>query len=1231
MSGARLLRSFLLLVELGSVAACGGQSSPGAVTTASPPGAPTGVTAIAGNGQATVSWTAPTSVGSSPITGYVVTVSPGDLTAGASPTQSSAVVVGLMNGKTYTFTVHATNDAGSGPESARSNAVQPAMPAPPGAPRNVAAVAGDARATVTWDTPVSPGSGPITGYTVTASPGPLTMKVGASTTSAVVVGTLNGTGYTFTVHATNAAGDGPESLPSNRVTPAAPVPPGAPTSVTATAGDAWAAVTWTAPASQGSSAITGYVVTSSPGGLTVTAGADATGTVVTGLTNGTTFTFTVHATNAAGSGPESSASNAVTPLAPAPPGAPLGVLAYAGNAQALVMWTAPAAGSGAITGYTVTSSPGGLTTAAGPAATSAVVTGLTNGTPYTFSVRATNAVGDGPSSSPSNVVIPFMPVPPGAPQGVSAVGGNGKATVTWTAPADPGNSPISSYTVTASPGGVSVLAAASATSVDVTGLTNGTTYTFTVHATSGAGAGPESSPSNAVTCEAPPACSAGAGPPLGYGWCSAGKLFCSSNNACCPPGLPYHCASLSYCYATQAAATAACGATCDVCGSCGRAGLACCSSGALCGPGLTCTSGTCSGVVPGAPQNIAATAGDMKATVFWTAPASAGSAGITSFTVTSSPGGLTAKASATATSAAVKGLSNGTAYTFTVHATSGAGDGPESVASNAVTCATGPSCAAGGAVIPPGYAGAPAGQLLCTIDSSTWKWCSNANPYYCVGNNWCYPTAAGASAACGAACLACDTCGAEGQACCPSGSQCVPGFACVDGNCTSAAPTCGDLGQACCATGPACGTGLLCAGGTCGGATAFTGRLLFEQVVPDSATKPTGWLATPVKTPAAGFLVLSKNGTTIYDSTYTATGTGAGTFTVLVPSTPAAGDTIAFVAAELDAFGLVAAVADPVFATAGLHQAIYDVPANPRLWSWSLPVSAAQPGDLLIKLASAAGAASVFNDVQRGRRATWAYNHHAYPPDSRLIVWLGLSPATDWDCGACFAEYPATVFGVPFDTQMWIGVTADQGYWSGPVVVHETGHWVMASYGQTPNEGGPHYFGVPTFPGQAWSEGWATFFSSDARGSPVYWDKQQGAMFWIDLQNRGYSGGLTWQRPVPSDGLTSKPPASGLDENEVAAMLWKLDSSALAAQAVFDGLKSARLTQSPYARGYTRHTWDIDAKGNISNIVDTHESAPCLADFLDALDCAGFSRTGIDAATEPATHYPYPSNTPVCP
>ena len=296
-------------------------------------------------------------------------------------------------------------------------------------------------------------------------------------------------------------GTGAASAASNAVTPAAPiVVPGAPTIGTATAGNAQATVSFTAPASNGGSVITSYTVTSSPGGLTASGAASPL--TVTGLTNGTAYTFTVKATNAVGTGAASAASNAVTPAAPiVVPGAPTIGTATAGNAQATVSFTAPASNGGSvITSYTVTSSPGGFTTSG--AASPLTVTGLTNGTAYTFTVKATNAVGTGAASAASNAVTPAAPiVVPGAPTIGTATAGNAQATVSFTAPASNGGSVITAYTVTSSPAASRERCRASP--LIVTGLTNGTAYTFTVKATNAVGTGAASAASNAVTPAAP--------------------------------------------------------------------------------------------------------------------------------------------------------------------------------------------------------------------------------------------------------------------------------------------------------------------------------------------------------------------------------------------------------------------------------------------------------------------------------------------------------------------------------------------------------------------------------------------------------------------------------------------------------------------------------------------------------------------------------------------------------
>ncbi len=381
------------------------------------PGPPTGVSAVAGDGQATVSWTASASDGGSAITQYTATSAPGGLTVSVDGSTLNATVTGLGNGTSYTFTVTATNVVGTSDPATPSNAVIPV--GAPGPPTGVSAVAGNGQATVSWTAPASDGGSAITQYTATSAPGGLTAVVDGSTLNATVTGLANGTSYTFTVTATNAVGTSDPSSPSNAITPIGPPDP--PTGVSAVAGDGQIAVSWTAPASDGGSAITQYTVTSDPGSVTVVEDGATLTSMVLGLANSTTYTFTVTATNAVGTSDPSVASNAATPVGP--PGPPTGVSAVAGDGEANVNWTAPASdGGSAITQYTVTSDPGGVTAVEDGATLTSTVLGLANGTTYTFTVTAANEAWTSSPSAPSNPVTPAAPPTPTPIPGLTSWG-----------------------------------------------------------------------------------------------------------------------------------------------------------------------------------------------------------------------------------------------------------------------------------------------------------------------------------------------------------------------------------------------------------------------------------------------------------------------------------------------------------------------------------------------------------------------------------------------------------------------------------------------------------------------------------------------------------------------------------------------------------------------------------------------------------------------------------------
>lgn len=202
---------------------------------------------------------------------------------------------------------------------------QPPQAGPPATPGSVVASATASAATVSWIP--TPNGQATTSFVVrtllaggAASTVPdVTVTAGTNgivPSSATVTGLTNGTPVEFVVQACNATACSPFSAPTAVVTPQALTVPGAPSGVVASAGNASAIIAWTPPANNGGSTIANYTITANPGALTLTVPANLTGTNFTGLTNGTTYTFTVHATNATGNSAESAPSAAVTPIAP---------------------------------------------------------------------------------------------------------------------------------------------------------------------------------------------------------------------------------------------------------------------------------------------------------------------------------------------------------------------------------------------------------------------------------------------------------------------------------------------------------------------------------------------------------------------------------------------------------------------------------------------------------------------------------------------------------------------------------------------------------------------------------------------------------------------------------------------------------------------------------------------------------------------------------------------------
>nr|WP_281939326.1 fibronectin type III domain-containing protein [Micromonospora sp. AKA38] len=274
--------------------------------------------------------------------------------------------------------------------------------------------------------------------------------------------------------------------------------PGAPKAVTAAAGDASARVSWQAAASNGAE-ITRYVVEGA--GQTHEVGANQRALEITGLTNGETYTFSVHAVNAKGDGP-ARRSNPVVPTAEVPD-PPTAVTAEARpDGTVRVSWPEANGQGNKVARYAVTATSAGASAPAGESPKPELVLPagqLEYGTQYAFTVTAVSDKGAGSKASPvSNTVVPFTaPKAPTELRASTVADQPGTVAVQWS-PAVENGRPVTKYVVEA--GGKTV----EVTDVRATvgGLGNGQNVTVKVKAVNEAGPGAEAS-TTARTVAAP--------------------------------------------------------------------------------------------------------------------------------------------------------------------------------------------------------------------------------------------------------------------------------------------------------------------------------------------------------------------------------------------------------------------------------------------------------------------------------------------------------------------------------------------------------------------------------------------------------------------------------------------------------------------------------------------------------------------------------------------------------
>ncbi|MGB3412430.1 MAG: fibronectin type III domain-containing protein [Microthrixaceae bacterium] len=481
-----------------------GESGPSPVIDSTPrtiPDAPTVTKAVESDSALTVTFAAPASDGGSAITAYKVSLDGGETWSSAGSTAGSVTLDGLTNGSTYNVVVMAENAAGTG---AASTAVSLTPRTTPDAPTIGEIVGSDRELQVRIIAPDFDGGSPIVGYELSLDGGEtFTHQFGSATEWATVPELANGTSYQVVIRAENEAGVGASS---SAVSGTPRTVPGSPVVTGIAEGDGRLDVAFTAPASDGGSAITGYEI-SIDGGTTWIDAGDTAGTfTVDPLKNGTTYQVIIRASNAAGAG-AASAPTAATPRTI--PGTPKVNSITAGDGTLKVDFVAPISDGGAtITAYEA-SLDAGRTWQSITGPTSAVFDGLSNGKTYQLMVRALNEAGAGVPSAVRSATPRTVAT---APTITRIAAGNRSLSVFVAAPSSNGGAALRSYEVSLDNGVTWPKSfATDASPLKLFGLENGTTYPIRVRAINEAGAGPASTSVPGTPVKGPISSGAGTG------------------------------------------------------------------------------------------------------------------------------------------------------------------------------------------------------------------------------------------------------------------------------------------------------------------------------------------------------------------------------------------------------------------------------------------------------------------------------------------------------------------------------------------------------------------------------------------------------------------------------------------------------------------------------------------------------------------------------------------------
>ncbi len=477
--------------------------------------APQNLTVTPDNLTLTVTWTAPADSGGTVLIDYTVERRCGNTTAWGNAAQVDHVttkefqdsqITGLTNGVACEVRVRANSYNDANDNGSQDSATEPTLNGPwaegsgtpvtlPGHPEAAPVVTTAHQSLqITWDAPGSDGGSDITGYKIIWDAGIRREAiVPAEPRMYTITGLNNQYQYSITIKSISAVGEG------ERVSPAAlgnPDPvPAAPTNVQAapppvvtgeTHSGTTLVVTWNAPVSNGTGAVTGYTVTArtsavlnADGSVETAAGttwdAGTVGTVdvanrtvtITGLDEGKSYDVRVQASNVdadgnGGSGPYGHASGTPATL----PAAVATVVIEPGYTSLDVEWTPPDANGSDITHYLVRyalnddpNDPFSGDMRVNAPANRIRLTGLAVGVPYLIQIQAVNGIGTGPNSAESVDFVASTGLYPEAPSSVTAVpkvdGDGTELTVTWsTVPFTQTNGagPVADYKVQVNPG-----------------------------------------------------------------------------------------------------------------------------------------------------------------------------------------------------------------------------------------------------------------------------------------------------------------------------------------------------------------------------------------------------------------------------------------------------------------------------------------------------------------------------------------------------------------------------------------------------------------------------------------------------------------------------------------------------------------------------------------------------------------------------------------------------------